>query len=176
MKRITTKQLTTTALLLAMCIVFQALKSLSVYITGSAVNCILVIATIYCGLFSGTCIAILTPVIAYFIGATPVINMIPLMLPVIMLGNEVLVLCIWLFAKKKKEIGMALGCIGKAGFLWLSVWYLILPVFGQNLPGKMVGVVKVTFSLTQLITAVIGCALAWVLLTGYRAVFTLSED
>jgi hypothetical protein len=79
-KRITTKQLTATALLLALCIVFQCMKGLSVYLTGSAVNCILVIATLYCGLFSGTCIAILTPVVAYFIGATPIINMIPLMM------------------------------------------------------------------------------------------------
>lgn len=162
-KRISTKQLTTTALLLALCIVFQCMKGLSVYLTGSAVNCILVIATLYCGLFSGTSIAILTPVVAYFIGATPIMNMIPLMMFVIMVGNELLVLCVWLFYKKKPAIGMLIGCITKAVFLWIAVWFAVLPVFGAKLPGPMVATVKTTFSITQFITACIGSAIAWVI-------------
>ncbi len=162
-KRITTKQLTTTALLLALCIVFQCMKSLSVYLTGSAVNCILVIATLYCGLFSGTCIAILTPVVAYFIGATPIINMIPLMMFVIMVGNELIVLCVWLFHKKRLVIGMFLGCVTKALFLWLVVWFAVLPVFGAKLPDPMVAAVKTTFSVTQFVTACIGSVIAWMI-------------
>lgn len=158
-----TKQLTRTALLLALCIVFQSMKFVSVYLTGSAVNCILIIATLYCGILSGTCIAILTPVIAYFIGATPIINMIPLMLPVIMIGNECIVLCAGFFQKKRLEMGLVLGCIIKAGFLWLTVWYAVLPILGTNLPDPMKLTVKTTFSLTQLITAAIGSAIAWVI-------------
>ena len=162
-KRISAKQLTTTALLLALCIVFQSMKGLSVYLTGSAVNCILVIATLYCGLFSGTSIAILTPLVAYFIGATPIINMIPLMMLVIMVGNEVLVMCVWLFYKKKVAIGMLLGCVSKALFLWIVVWFVMLPVFGTKLPEQMVLAVKTTFSITQFVTACIGSAIAWVI-------------
>ena len=162
-KRISTKQLTTTALLLALCIVFQCMKGLSVYLTGSAVNCILVITTLYCGLFSGTCIAILTPVVAYFIGATPIMNMIPLMMFVIMLGNELLVLCVWLFHKKRLVLGMLLGCVTKALFLWIIVWFAVLPIFGTKLPAPMVGAVKTTFSVTQFVTACIGSAVAWVI-------------
>ena len=161
--RITTKQLTTTALLLAMCIVFQCMKGLSVYLTGSAVNCILVIATLYCGLFSGTCIALLTPVVAYFIGATPILNMIPLMMFVIMVGNELIVLCVWLFRKKRLAIGMLLGCVTKALFLWGTVWFVVLPVFGAKLPTPMMSVVKTTFSVTQFVTACIGSAIAWII-------------
>lgn len=134
-KQITTKQITTTALLLALCIVFQCMKGLSVYLTGSAVNCILVIATLYCSLFSGTCIAILTPVVAYFIGATPIINMIPLMMFVIMIGNELIVLCVWLFRKKRLAIGMLLGSATKALFLWATVWFVVLPIFGAKFAG-----------------------------------------
>ena len=162
-KRISTKQLTTTALLLALCIVFQCMKGISVYLTGSAVNCILVIATLYCGLFSGTCIAILTPVVAYFIGATPIMNMIPLMMFVIMLGNELLVLCVWLFHKKRLVIGMLLGCVTKALFLWLIVWFAVLPIFGAKLPAPMMAAVKTTFSVTQFVTACIGSVVAWVI-------------
>lgn len=162
-KRITTKQLTGTALLLALCIVFQCMKSLSVYLTGSAVNCILVIATLYYGIFSGTCIAILTPIVAYFIGATPIINMIPLMMPVIMVGNELIVLCVGVFHKKRLEVGMLLGSITKALFLWSAVWFAVLPMFGKNLPDVMVMTVKTTFSITQFVTAFIGSVIAWVI-------------
>ena len=156
--KISVKQLTTTALLLALCIIFQ-----SVYLTGSAVNCILVIATLYCGIFSGTFIAFVTPVAAYFIGATPIMNAIPLMMPVIMLGNELIVLCVWIFRKKYVELGMLTGCITKALFLWITVWFAMLPVFGKNLPQPMILAVKATFSVTQFITACIGSAIAWVI-------------
>ena len=172
-KRISTKQVTTTALLLALCILFQCMKGLSVYLTGSAVNCILVIATLYCGLFSGTCIAILTPVAAYFIGATPIVNVIPLMMLVIMVGNELLVLCVWLFHKKKEEVGMLLGCVAKALFLWLAVWFAVLPMFGTKLPEPMVMTVKTTFSITQFVTACIGSVIAWGI---YKKGFIKHED
>ena len=172
-KRISTKQVTTTALLLALCILFQCMKGLSVYLTGSAVNCILVIATLYCGLFSGTCIAILTPVVAYFIGATPIVNVIPLMMLVIMVGNELLVLCVWLFHKKKEEVGMLLGCVAKALFLWLAVWFAGLPIFGTKLPEPMVMTVKTTFSITQFVTACIGSVIAWGI---YKKGFIKHED
>lgn len=172
-RRISTKQLTATALLLALCIVFQSMKGLSIYLTGSAVNCILVIATLYCGLFSSTCIAILTPVVAYFIGATPIVNMIPLMMVVIMIGNELLVLGVWLLHKKRLEVGMLLGCVLKALFLWLAVWFAVLPIFGTNLPEPMVMTVKTTFSITQFITACIGSVIAWVI---YKKGLVKHED
>ena len=162
-KTFTPKQLTTTALLLALCIVFQSMKGLSVYLTGSAVNCILIVTTLYCGLFSGTFLALVTPVVAYFIGATPIINAIPLMMPVIMLGNELIVLAVWLFRKKFIEIGMLIGSVTKALFLWLAVWYAILPVFGGKLPQPMIATIKANFSLTQFITACIGSVIAWVI-------------
>lgn len=162
-KRFSTKQLTTTALLLALCIVFQSLKGLSVYLTGSAVNCILIIATLYCGILSGTFIALVTPIVAYFIGATPIVNLVPLMMPVIMIGNELLVLASWSFRKKLLPLGLVIGCILKAVFLWLTVWYAILPFFGTHLKQPMVEVVKVNFSLTQFITAYIGSILAFII-------------
>lgn len=172
-RRITTKQITTTALLLALCIVFQSMKGLSVYLTGSAVNCILVIATLYGGLFSGTCIAVLAPIVAYFIGATPIINMIPLMMPVIMLGNQLIVLGIWMFYRKRLEVGMLFGSIAKALFLWVAVWFVVLPVWGTNLPKPMVVTVKTTFSVTQFVTACIGSLIAWVI---YKKGFRKHED
>ena len=163
-KRFSTKQLTLTALFLALCVVFQCFKGTSPvapYLTGSAVNCILVVATLYCSLWSGTCIAILTPVIAYFIGATPIVNMLPIMLPVIMIGNECLVLCAGLLKKKHLILGLSIGCITKSAFLWLTVWFAVLPLFGSKLPGQVVLTAKTMFSVLQLVAACIGSIIAW---------------
>ena len=89
--------------------------------------------------------------------------MIPLMMLVIMVGNELIVLCVWLFHKKKIEVGMLMGCIAKPLFLWSTVWFAILPVFGMKLPEPMVMTVKMTFSITQFVTACIGSVIAWVI-------------
>ena len=42
-----TRQITTTALLLALCIASQFLKNTSVYITGPIINCILIVAVVF---------------------------------------------------------------------------------------------------------------------------------
>lgn len=158
-----TKQLVLTALLLAMCIVFQSLKGLSVYLTGSAVNALLVMATLAVGTSSGVFIAVITPVIAYFLGQTPILQIVPMMVVVIMLGNLTLVLLASRGKKEKLIAWLALGAILKAVVLWLLVWYGVLPLFGAGVPEKMVGIVKTTFSITQFITAVIGCVIAYVI-------------
>lgn len=165
--KITTRQLVQTALLLALCIVFQCFKGFSVYLTGSAVNAILIIATLSVGLYSGILISCISPIVAFFIGATPVLTMIPWMLPVIMIGNCILVLFVNLLNKKKLLIpGLLSGSILKAAFLWLSVWYVILPLFQGNIPEKkrsiMIPTIQTTFSITQLITALIGSVIAFI--------------
>lgn len=175
-KRISTKQLTITALLLALCIVFQSFKGTSPiapYFTGSAVNCILLLATLYCGLWSGTFIALLTPVIAYFIGATPIVNMIPLMMPVIMIGNELLVLSAGLLKKKNLILGLFIGCITKTAFLWITVWFAVLPLFGTKIPAPVVSTAKTMFSLLQLWAACIGSVIALVI---YKKGFLKHEN
>ncbi len=158
-----TKQLVFTALLLAICIVFQSLKGVSVYLTGSAVNTVLVMATLSVGASGGIFIAIATPIIAYFMGLTPIMQTIPLMIVVVMLGNLTLVILANRGRKEKLLAWLALGSILKAVVLWLLVWYAVLPLFGTALPEKMIGVVKTTFSITQFITAVIGCSIAYVI-------------
>lgn len=163
--KITTRQLVQTALLLALCIVFQCLKGLSVYITGPAVNAVLILATLSVGLYSGLLIAVTAPIVAFFLGATPIMNLIPWMIPVIMVGNAIIVLAVWLLKNKSLIAGLLTGSVCKAAFLWLTVWYLILPLFQGNIPEAkrtvMVATVKTTFSVTQLITALIGSAIAF---------------
>ena len=160
-----TRDIVLTAMLLALCVIFQSMKGFSVYLTGSAVNAILIMATMAVGLAGGTVIAVLTPIIAYFMGATPILKMIPVMMLVIMLGNFILVVFAWMARKERGKLVPCLlaGAVTKAAALWLLVWYVVLPYFGAGVPEPMQIVVKASFSLTQLITALIGGALAYVL-------------
>ena len=174
--KITTKQLVQTALLLALCIVFQTLKALSVYITGSLVNAVLILATLSIGLFGGLMIALASPVVAFLLGATPVMNLIPAMIPVVMAGNSIVVLAVYFLKKKNLVAGLLTGAVCKAGFLWLAVWFAILPLFSGNIPeakrAVMVATVKTQFSLTQLITALIGSLIAWLVWARMKKVLT----
>lgn len=171
-----TKHLILTALLLAMCIVFQSMKGISVYLTGSGVNALLVMATLAVGTTSGIFIAVITPIIAYLMGHTPFMQMIPLMVIVIMLGNLTLVLLASKGREGKLISWLALGSILKAVVLWLLVWYAVLPYFGGDIPEKMIMVVKTTFSVTQFITAAIGCMIAFVIHIRVRHLYLTEQN
>lgn len=59
-----TRLLCRTALLLALCIASQFFKNLSVYITGSVVNAVLLLATLSCGVWSGAALRVIAPLTA----------------------------------------------------------------------------------------------------------------
>lgn len=180
--KITTKQMTQTALLLAICIVSQFLKNMSVYLTGPIINAVLLIALLMVGLPAAIIIAVITPVSAFFITGSPIMAAMPAMFPVIMAGNVILVLCTWLFGKnnaKKRNtyIGMGIGSVCKAAFMWIMTSFVVFPLFGDNLAGflpkpeampKVLAAAKLTFSVTQLITALTGSILAAVILIPLR--------
>ena len=169
--KLTTKRLVQTAFLLAICIASQYFKNLSVYITGPIVNTTIIIATLAIGLWSGILISIIAPVTAFFFTGSPIMAAIPLMFPVVMAGN------VWYFQEKlpfkwKLPAGLVAGSILKAVFMGAVVILIILPVFGGNVAGKLpkpealpkvLATAKVTFSVTQLITALIGSALAYII-------------
>lgn len=167
--KITTKQITTTAALLAICIIFQYFKPTSTYITGPIVNATLILATIGAGLVSGALISIIAPITAFFFTGSPIMAAIPLMFPVIMLGNLLLVLFTYFFYNKVKfplhfELGLLLGSIVKALFLGLLVVYVIIPTFGSDVAShlpKVLDTAKIMFSTTQLITATTGSIIAY---------------
>ena len=88
-----------TALLLALCIASQFLKNASVYITGSIVNTVLIIATLSCGFWSASAISVIAPLTSWLITGSPVMSAYPAIVPVVMLGNIILVAFVWLFAR-----------------------------------------------------------------------------
>lgn len=175
--KLSTKQLVQTALLLAICIASQYFKNLSVYITGPIVNTTIIIAVLAVGLWSGLLISIVAPVTAFFLTGSPIMAAIPLMFPTIMAGNAILAVCIWYFQKKlnftwRLPAGLIVGSILKAAFLGIVVVLIILPVFGDNIASKLpkpealpavLATARVTFSITQLITALTGSVLAYII-------------
>jgi len=94
----------TTAILIALTIVFQLLRPvlggsniISTYIIGSLVNLVLIVAACAVGLISGVSVAIIAPLIALMQGHATL----P-MLPWIMGGNLVLVILFALLAQKDR--------------------------------------------------------------------------
>lgn len=172
-----TQKLAQAALLLAICLLSQYFKNLSVYITGPIINACLIIAVLAVGLPWALILSVITPVTAFFISGSPIMAGIPLMFPAIMAGNAVLILFTYYFEKKMKfnwrlPAGLAVGSICKAAFMGILIVGVLLPSFGGNIsshlpkPEALPGVLaaaKVTFSLTQLITALTGSLLAYLI-------------
>ena len=105
--------ITRTAVLTALLITLQWLTAgFGQYVTGTAVNCILAVATLVCGVAGGITIAAISPWIAFLLNIGPGLIQI---VPCISLGNIVLVVVLWLFIRKsdasaiKKIAGITVG-------------------------------------------------------------------
>ena len=166
--KITAKQITTTAILLAICIVSQFFKNLSVYITGPIINACLILAVLSVGMVCAIILAVITPVTAFFISGSPIMAAIPAILPCVMIGNVILVLGVGLIMKKVKGnggliAGMAAGSVLKALFMGVFLSLILIPNLIPEAMVPKMGVFQMTFSLTQLITAVIGSVYAFII-------------
>jgi hypothetical protein len=161
--KISIKTITYTALFLALTIVFQQFKVLSQFITGPIINAILIIATLYIGLASGSIIAILSPIFAVLINPAPLMLAVPTMVPLIILANLLIVFATSYFKEKNLMAGLAIGSVLKASFLWLGVSYIILPLFGVSLAPKLKLAAQAAFSYNQLITALVGSLIAYLI-------------
>ncbi len=164
-----TRLLCRTALLLALCIASQFFKNLSVYITGSVVNAVLLLATLSCGVWSGAALSVIAPLTAWLITGSPVMSAMPLLLPCVMVGNLLLVLPVWFATRRaprqlpaRMAVSMAIGSVVKFFFLWGIICCCILPQLGpgSGLPAPALEAAAASFSLPQLITALIGSALS----------------
>ena len=161
------KQLTLTALLLALSIASQFLKNTSVYLTGPVINCILILAAVFCGLWSAAALSLITPLTSWLITGSPLMSAIPLIVPCVMVGNVILAVSVWAGMRQKRctrnlLLGALLGAVLKAAFMGGTISLLLLPLLGSatGLPVPALAAARVTFSLTQLITALLGGALA----------------
>lgn len=152
-----------TAAMLALLITLQALtKPLGQIVTGTCVNAALAIATLFCGIASGRIIALLSPVAAFLLGVAPQI----LTVPAIMVGNLVFVLILgW-----RNKLPAALRCILAAAAKFATLYLLVVQVIcnlaaaplqqSGLLKPAMLSALPATFTWPQLITALLGSAIA----------------
>ena len=163
------KTLLRTALLLALCIASQFLKNTSVYITGPIINAILLLAVFSCGAWSGAAIALITPLTSWYITGSPLMTALPLIVPCVMGGNLILVLTAALAHRCSRRVGqlavLAAGSGCKALFMYLTIVQVIFPLLGSTtaLPAQVFAAARITFSVTQLLTALIGSAVVWLI-------------
>ena len=161
--------ITETAILLALLVTLQAVtKGFGQLVTGSCVNAVLAVAALMGGLASGLVVALVSPVLAFLLGIAPQI----LTVPAIMVGNSVYVVLLCLVADKSgknllRQIGAwLLAAAAKAAVLYLLVAKLICGVLAEQLLAAgtlkepMLKALPATFSWPQLFTALIGGAVA----------------
>ena len=158
--------ITQAAVLLAVLIVLQAAtKGFGQFVTGSCVNAVLALAALSAPLGAAVMIALVSPVLAFLLGIAPQI----LTVPAIMAANAVYVLalhfltgrrivrqiCAWLAAAAVKF------AVLYAAVIWLVCGVLQAPLMNAGLlKMPMRNVLTATFSWPQLVTALIGGAVA----------------
>lgn len=156
--------ITETAAAIALLIVMQAVTAPlgNTLITGSIVNLILIVSVMIFGLPSGLTISALSPIFAKLLGIGPLWEIIPF----IMLGNMVLVLLWHLIGKRpfaKQPLphltAGVIAAVAKFLVLYGTIVKIAVP-FLLRLPEGPAKVVSSTFSLPQLVTALIGGGLA----------------
>lgn len=168
MKKINTAALARAAILLAICIISQFFKNLSVYITGPIINTCLIICVLTAGLSWAIALSVITPITSFIITGSPIMAAIPLIIPCVMIGNIILTACVYFFKKKVKKnyslpLSLLVGSLFKAAFMGAVISSFIIPMLLPEAMAAKKAVFQTTFSVTQLITSLIGSTLALVI-------------
>lgn len=152
--------LTRTALLLAVAIAFQFFGRFIPYnqfIVGPIVNAVLIVATFTAGIWSGTAIAVIAPLVSAFTNKAAIAPLIIGFSPFIIIGNFIIVLAFYLLRKRNRYLGVAAGAVCKFAFLYASISVFTNIV---NMKPQIAETLTIMFSWSQLLTAAIGGALA----------------
>ena len=174
--------ITQTAVMLALLIGTQYFtRSFGQFVTGSLVNFILLASTFLIGIRGGLAVAVLSPFLAFLAGIGPAFIQIT---PLMAAGNTVLVIIAQLVRKNmagksiKDVVSAAAGLIAagaaKTGFLWLGITVIVLPLI-PGLNERQIAVISAAFSWPQLVTALIGGALAMLIVPVLKKAITKSE-
>jgi len=164
-----TRWITETAVMLALLVCLQAVtKPMGQLVTGSCVNAVLAISALVGGWSSGLVIALCSPILAYLLGIAPQI----LTVPAIMAGNSVFVLLLSLLVRPtdkgivRQVAAWLIAAAAKFATLYVIVVWLLCGVLSERLLAAgtmkppMLQVLPATFSWPQLVTALIGGAVA----------------
>lgn len=161
-----TRFVTRTGVLLAIALVFQFVKlpaPFGQWITGPAVNAVLILAAAYVGLSGGILIGLLTPLFAFLAGVITIPPPIAVfIIPMIMIANMVLVLVFHFARRINNYVGVILAAPAKFLTFYLALHY-VLVWLTVKLPEPLV----VAFGVTQLFTALIGGLIAALIISRY---------
>lgn len=156
--------ITQTAVLLAALLVLQTVtKPAGQIVTGSCVNAVLAVAALCVGMGSGLCVAVLSPFFAFLLGIGPVFF--PLT-PAVAIGNVVYVVILALLGGKvdapfwKMAVAVVIGAVCKFAALYMVVVQGVCRIFVDSLKPQQIATFTAMFSVPQLITALIGGAVA----------------
>jgi hypothetical protein len=172
---------TRTAILIALLIVLQIATAPlgNQLVTGSLVNLLLIVSVMTCGLATGLSAAVVSPVTAKFLGHGPLWALIPF----IAAGNVMLVL-LWHFignrsmgGKKRAAYIAALisAAVAKFLVLYIGIVQIAIPVF-LGLPEPQSAVISKMFSIPQLVTALLGGALAVALFPRLKRIIAVGRE
>jgi len=160
--------ITETAIMLALLVTLQALtKGFGQFVTGSCVNAVLAVSVLVGGWGTGLTVALVSPVLAFLLGIAPQI----LTVPAIMAGNAVYVVVLRLIVGKETAVvrrvaAWLAAAVAKFATLYVIVVKLICGVLSPSLLASgvmkepMLKALPATFSYPQLVTALIGGAVA----------------
>lgn len=155
--------LTRTAVCLALVVCLQlATRSMGQIVTGSCVNLLLAVAALLGGAWSGVTVGVLSPVFAKLLGIGPVWPLVPC----VALGNAVYALMIALlagrFLRKKNYFAAGGSMLLASGAKFLTLWLVLVKLVAPLVVASAEALAKlaVMFGAAQLLTAVIGGALA----------------
>ncbi len=162
--------ITETAVMLALLVSVQYVtsfipKPVQQFVTGSCVNAILAVTVLMVGFWSGAVVAVVSPFLAFLFQIGPAFIQ---LLPGIALGNLALVVLLHVVADHQaKNLGrqaaaLVLAALGKFATLYLVMVKLLVPVLvsGGVIPPKASALLSAQFSWPQLVTALIGGAVA----------------
>ncbi len=165
-----TKRITLTAMFLALVLVFQNIRLVigqgphTVYIVGALVNLTLLLTAHYIGITSGIIVSFAAALIALLQGHIPF----PQLMPVVALGNSILVVSYALLKKPLKNYAIIPGALLKWAFLYFGVIYVlktfIRPAVEAPKYEKMFALLSASFNYPQVITAVAGGILLFALI------------
>lgn len=187
MKKINIKVLwiTRTAIFIALLIVFQAISSAAgQLVTGSLVNLVLVTAALTAGIWSAVAVAVISPFLAFFLGIGPQLIQ---MIPIVAIGNLVYViiaaLAVKLIRSEKPALtvvrdacAVIVGSLLKFGALYLGVVKIFIPAMGDALKAPQIEKFTAMFSVPQLITALIGGAVAIPVAIALNRILKIKKD
>lgn len=157
-----------TAVMLALLITLQwVTKPLGQIVTGTCVNAILAVTVLFVGMSSGVTVALLSPIFAFLLGIAPQI----LTVPAIMIGNTAFVGVLKIVGGGGKVLWKSGAALLAAAFCKFMLLYVLVthvicgvlaePLIAQGLLKEpMLKALPAMFSVSQLVTALIGGALA----------------